>query len=135
MYKRQDVASAALLSEQMDFVSFHYYKDIDDFEKGYADLKKQINKPLVLQEFGLPSNRGLWNPLGASEKGQAVYYEQFQEVLKSNQIHYLSWTLYDFENIPNSVAGSLPWRKQKQKHFGFIDKNGYQKPAFEFIAK
>ena len=129
------MASAPLLSEQLDFVSFHYYRDIDDFEKGYKTLKKQINKPLVLQEFGLSSNRSLWNPLGASEKKQAEYYQEFQEVLTKAEVPYLSWTLYDFENIPNSVAGSLPWRKQKQKHVGFIDKNGNQKPAFEYMVK
>ncbi|MEW7278701.1 cellulase family glycosylhydrolase [Aquimarina sp. 2201CG1-2-11] len=130
-----DMTSAAILQDKVDMVSFHYYKNIDDFETNYQQLVSKIDKPLVLQEFGLSSSRGLWSPFGASEKTQAHYYEQFQKINQQNDIHYLSWTLYDFKEVPSSVVGKLPWRKHKQKHFGFIDSNGKKKPAFEFIRE
>ncbi|GGX24271.1 cellulase family glycosylhydrolase [Aquimarina muelleri] len=128
-----DMGSADLLQEDVDMVSFHYYLDIDEFAQKYKDVSAKISKPLVLQEFGLSSSRGLWSPFGASEKGQANYYEQFQKMIKEENINYLSWTLYDFEEVPTAVVGKLPWRKHKQKHFGFIDSKGNKKPAFEFI--
>lgn len=130
-----NLASSILLQEHLDVVSFHYYQDIDDFAKTYKTTKNQIYKPMVLQEFGLSSARGLWNPFGASEKQQAAYHQQFLDILENESLHYLSWTLYDFEEIPSAVAGSLPWRKQKQKHFGFIDIHGNHKEALEFISK
>ncbi len=128
-----DLQSANLLKEELDLISFHYYGRIADFEKEYHTIRSKTNKPLVLQEYGLPSNFGLWAPLGASEQAQATYYRDFGAVLKKHNIQNISWTLYDFDNIPSRVAGILPWRRFKQKHFGFIDKDGHKKPSFEFI--
>ncbi len=126
---------AHLLQKNVDVVSFHYYEDIDKFEKKYTDLQSKTSKPLVLQEFGLSSNKGLWNPFGPSEKTQAEYYTTFKEMLDQQNVHYLPWTLYDFTQIPTSVVGKLPWRKHKQKHFGFIDANGSSKKAFQFFEE
>lgn len=130
-----DTASASLLQNEVDIVSFHYYLDINTFSEAYTIMNTEIKKPIVLQEFGLSSNRGFWSPFGPSEKGQANYYKQFQEIIKQDNIHYLSWTLYDFDEVPSAVVGKLPWRKHKQKYFGFIDRDGNKKPAFEFISK
>jgi hypothetical protein len=47
----------------------------------------------------------------------------------------MSWTLYDFEEIPKEVVGRLPWRQNAQKNFGFLDENGNKKPAFKYISK
>ncbi len=130
-----DIESARLLQNDVDIVSFHYYKNIDAFEEVYQELDDETDKPIILQEYGISSNRGLWNPLGASEGKQADYYKQFQEIVTKNSIHYMFWTLYDFEKIPNSVVGTLPWRKQKQKYFGCIDREGAKKESFEFIEE
>ncbi len=125
--------SADLLKDKVDFVSFHYYEDLSEFEGKYSNLTSRIKKPLVLQEYGLSSSKGLWDPLGANEKKQAKYYTDFQEILNKNNIHYLPWTLYDFTQVPSSVVGKLPWRKHQQKHFGFIDNGGNPKKAFEVL--
>ncbi|TPN86917.1 cellulase family glycosylhydrolase [Aquimarina algicola] len=127
--------AAPILDEEVDFVSFHYYLPLQDFNDTFSELSIMIDKPIVLQEFGLPSSRGFWNPFGATEKKQAKFHQEFQKIINKDQIHFLSWTLYDFEKVPSSVVGSLPWRKHKQKHFGFIDKNGKKKEAFKFINK
>ena len=55
--------------------SFHYYWGLEDFDFDYLNLDVKIDKPLVLQEFGLPSSRGFWSPFGASEKKQADYHK------------------------------------------------------------
>ncbi|WP_371812586.1 glycosyl hydrolase family 5 [Aquimarina sp. U1-2] len=129
-----DVESSAILKEEVDIVSFHYYQDIDDFDDDFLELDIKIDKPLILQEFGLSSNWSFWNVFGATEKNQAEYHQQFQKKISEKKIHYLSWTLYDFKNVPSSVVGKLPWRKHKQKHFGFIDKHGKKKKSFKHIS-
>ncbi len=127
--------AAALLKDKVDFISFHYYLQLNDFDQHYRKLKIATNKPLVMQEYGLSSNRGLWSPFGITEEKQAKYHQVMQEKIKRYNLQFMSWTLYDFDNVPSSVVGSLPWRKHKQKHFGFLDHNGNKKPAFKYIAK
>ncbi|WP_369049423.1 glycoside hydrolase family 2 TIM barrel-domain containing protein [Tenacibaculum sp. UWU-22] len=131
-----NVKSADILKDKVDFVSFHYYEDLSSFEKQYRLLKEKIpNKPIVLGEFGVSSYNGFWKPFGGSEKKQANYYKKMQEIIKRNNIPFMSWTLYDFNYIPKEVVGRLPWRTNPQKKFGFISKNGTKKPAFKFIAE
>ncbi|MEP3837634.1 MAG: glycoside hydrolase family 2 TIM barrel-domain containing protein [Algibacter sp.] len=127
--------SASILKDKVDFISFHYYEDLNDFDQTITKMKTEIpNKPLVLQEFGLSSYRGLWNPFGNSENDQLEYHKLFQEKLKTHDLQFMSWTLYDFTEIPKEVVGRLPWRKRAQEHFGFIDQNGETKPAFTYIS-
>ncbi|WP_298342987.1 cellulase family glycosylhydrolase [uncultured Algibacter sp.] len=128
--------SATILKDKLDVISFHYYEDLNDLEDTYKSLKLEItNKPLAITEFGMSSNRGLWHPFGNSEDDQTAYYKQAQALFKSYHIPFMSWTLYDFTEIPKEVVGRLPWRKQTQEHFGFIDQNGETKPAFKYISK
>ncbi|MEM6722143.1 MAG: glycoside hydrolase family 2 TIM barrel-domain containing protein [Bacteroidota bacterium] len=128
--------SAHLLQDKLDFVSFHYYDAAADFTQQYSNLKSKItNKPIVLGEFGQSSYGGFWRPFAGSEKKQATYFEEMQAVLSSENISYLAWTLYDFEDIPSNVVGSRPWRTNPQKKFGILDKDGNRKLAFEFIVE
>jgi len=128
--------SAHLLQDKLDFVSFHYYEDKANFEQSYLDLKTKVpNKQIVLGEFGQSSYGGFWKPFAGSEKKQATYFKEMQQVLKAQNISFMSWTLYDFEDIPSSVVGNRPWRTNPQKKFGFIDKDGKKKLAFEFLVE
>lgn len=127
--------AALHLEGMVDIVSYHFYKDLSTLASAHNQLKKETSKPVILQEFGLSSYRGIWNPFGYSEEDQASYYRQFYEIQKRDSIHYLSWTLYDFEGIPNRVAGRLPWRKNKQAFFGIIDTLGAKDDAYLIIKK
>lgn len=128
--------SAPILKNMVDFVSFHYYEDIDNLEKQYQLLKEKItDKPIFLGEFGVTSYDGFWKPIGSSLKKQATYYKEMQKIITKNKVPFLSWTLYDFHEVPNSVVGRLPWRVNPQKEFGFINKEGEKKPAFKYISK
>lgn len=127
--------AAVLLKSQVDFVSFHYYKSKEKFTSAYQTLVAEVgDKPVVLQEFGLSSYQGWWNPFGHSEEDQAMYYKTMQNSFKTNEVQFMSWTLYDFEHIPVSVVGRLPWRQHLQKKYGFIDINGKEKPSYRFIS-
>ena len=124
---------ALLLENKVDIVSYHYYRDLEDLATAHAALTNATSKPVVLQEFGMSSYRGLWNPFGNSKKDQANYYTEFFKTQKRDSIHYLSWTLFDFRGIPNRVAGHLPWRKNKQACFGIIDNLGVKVDAYSII--
>ncbi len=125
-------AAALQLEDQVDYISFHHYTALDELPEIMTMLSSQTEKPIVLEEFGRSANQGLWNPLGYSRKSQAAYYQEFFTT-QGRPVHFLSWTLYDFEHIPNQVAGPYPWRKQKQQYFGLIDKNGEKNEAFEVV--
>jgi len=127
--------SATLLQDQLDFVSFHYYEDLSHLKDLYKTLKSAIpNKPIVITEFGLSTYKGFWNPFGNTEEDQLAYYKTAQHIFKSENMGFMSWTLYDFTEIPKEVVGRLPWRKRAQEHFGFINKNGETKPALKYIT-
>ncbi len=122
------------LSNEVDFVSFHYYEDPEDLEKHYLALKDAIgSKPLVLEEYGKSSYSGIWNLFSNSEDAQANYHEKVQAILTREQLPYFLWTLHDFELVPTPVVGRKPWRKAPQKYFGLIDTEGTQKPAYQKI--
>ncbi|AXT20356.1 glycosyl hydrolase family 5 [Flavobacteriaceae bacterium AU392] len=127
--------NASLLKDDLDYVSFHYYEDIDDLETTFKSLKQIIvDKPIIISEFGISSYKGFWKPFGSSKKKQANYHEKAQDIFSKNNIQFMSWTLYDYQKIPKEVVGKLPWRKNTQKRFGFIDENGAKKEAFQFIS-
>ncbi|THD67595.1 glycosyl hydrolase family 5 [Robertkochia marina] len=127
--------NAVLLQEELDLVSFHFYRDIEELKMAYDELKKKVNKPLMLGEFGRSSYRGFWNPFGYDQDDQAKYHKEMQEFLHNEGIAFLSWTLYDFKEVPAGVVGRLPWRKAKQKNFGFIDQRGKKKKSYSHIAQ
>ena len=128
--------SATILQDKVDVVSFHYYEDLENFESEYLTLEKNIKneKPIILQEFGVSSYGGLWRPFVSSDEDQAAYHKEIQRILTKNSIPFISWTLYDFDNIPKEVLGRLPWRTNPQKKFGFISSEGKKKPSFKYIT-
>ncbi|WP_116770866.1 cellulase family glycosylhydrolase [Maribacter litoralis] len=126
------------LANKVDFVSFHYYKDVEDFKTTYETLSTAVpNKPKLLQEYGISSYKGAWNFYrGADQEGQKEYYSEIQQILRENKVPYMFWTLYDFEKVPSAVAGSLPWKTKKQHYFGCLDTLGNKKPSYsELVVK
>jgi len=58
-----------------------------------------------------------------------------QAQLNEHGLPYLFWTLFDFDDVPNTVVGKLPWRKQRQKYFGIITVDGERKSAYQYLDK
>lgn len=129
-----NIKAAEILKDEVDVVSYHYYEHVSLFDEKLSILEKATNKPLVMQEFGMSSNRGFWSWFGNTKEDQAEYHKKMQAVFKEKQLAFVSWTLYDFPKVPNDVAGKWPWIKNKQKQFGFIDSEGKQKPSFLYIT-
>jgi hypothetical protein len=128
--------AAVELADQVDFVSYHYYREASKFKEAHHNLALAIpTKPKVLQEYGVSSYKGLWNLYsGANEQGQLEYYEEMQAILYQEKIPFMFWTLYDFEKVPSAVAGSLPWKSKKQHFFGCLDVLGNPKPSFKVLS-
>lgn len=128
-------SEAALnLENKTDFVSYHFYHSIDDFETEHVALEKATQQPIVVQEFGVPSYQGIWNWTGNDQENQAEYHKKMQAIFKKKKLAFMSWTLYDFPEVPDQVAGKMPWQKNKQKNFGFIDLKGKEKASFLYIT-
>ncbi len=128
--------AAENLVEEVDFVSFHYYQDLDQFSSAIDKLKIAVgDKELVLQEYGLSSYGGIWNLFTSSQNAQSSYYEDIQKKIEDHNLQYMLWTLYDFEIIPEEVVGKAPWKKAKQQGFGLIDLEGQPKPAYQALVK
>jgi len=129
-----DIKYAQLLENNVDVLSFHYYKKAAKFSKEYTVLRVKTKKQLVLQEFGKHSYNSFWFPFSNTEIDQAVYYKVMQEQFRQSSLNnFVSWTLYDFPNIDTSVFGNLPQKINPQKNYGFIDVNGNKKEATKFI--
>ena len=122
--------NALLLVDEVTIISYHFYQELNKLSSAHKKLTQASSKPVILQEFGMSSYHGFWNPIGNNNQDQADYYKRFFEIQKRDSIHYLSWTLYDFRKIPNRVAGNLPWRKNKQAYFGIIDTLGIKDNAY-----
>ena len=128
--------AAVHLANEVDYVSYHYYRGPEEFLSAHNQLKTTIsNKPLVLQEYGYSSYDGFWNLYLGSDEKQVEYYTTMQQQLAEAQVPFIFWTLYDFEKVPTAVAGSLPWRTRKQHHFGCIDLDGNRKEVFELLKQ
>ena len=127
--------AAVNMAKEVDFVSFHYYREIQDFMPSYQKLQNAIPKDKItlLQEYGKSSYSGMWNAFLNSEEKQAAYYEEIQPILEEAQMPFLFWTLYDFEKVPSAVVGNRPWRREPQKYFGCLDMEGKPKKAFYFL--
>jgi len=127
--------SALDLEQEVDFISYHFYGDLNNFEEIHSKIVSKTNKPVVIQEMGWSTYDGNWKVLGYSENKQAALYRSFLEKQKRDNFHYLSWTLYDFEMIPSKVKANLPWRNAKQSGFGIIDTKGNKKPSYQIIKE
>lgn len=128
--------AAVHLADEVDFVSYHYYRKPNEFLDAHNTLKSIVkNKSIVLQEYGYSSYDGFWNMYLGSDEDQVDYYKTMQSQLADANIPFVFWTLYDFKEVPTDVAGSLPWRTRKQHHFGCIDLEGNKKEVFELLKQ
>jgi hypothetical protein len=128
--------AAVHMADEVDFVSYHFYRGVDEFLSAHNELKSVVtNKPLVLQEYGYSSYNGFWNMYLGSDEQQVDYYKTMQGELADAGIPFIFWTLYDFEEVPTDVAGSLPWRTRKQHYFGCIDLDGNRKEVFKILKQ
>ena len=129
-------AAAQAIPESVDFVSFHFYAPAAELPQLLTTLKSAVtDHPVMLTEFGLPTWNSPFFPNGHSELEQAEYYADVLTVSRAGDTTgYLAWTLFDFNNVPASVAGRYPWQIGPQKYLGVVRPDGTLKPAAKLLA-
>lgn len=120
------------LDASVDYYSFHFYKDPSDLG---SYLQQDFKKPLILEETGQHSFNAWWYPFKKSKEDQTAYISEILDVITQYELSYTFWTLYDFQNIPDNVVGTVHWRKGIQKNFGLINHRNKQKPVYDLIKK
>ncbi len=120
------------LHEDVDYYSFHFYRDPTEL---VPYLEIDYDKPLLLEETGQHSYSAWFYPFRKTRKDQAQYLSEITGIIRTHNISYALWTLYDFKNIPDNVVGTLPWRKGIQENFGLIDKRNRRKKAFDLVKE
>ncbi len=130
------VPAAMALADQVDIVSFHFYGRAVDFVPELDALRTVSgDKPLMLQEFGLPTWNSWLFPNGHTENEQAEYYADILGLVRSEELDgYLGWTLYDFPEVPANVAGGRPWETGPQQELGIYNADGTPKVAASLIS-
>lgn len=125
---------AIQFSNELDFISFHYYRKLSEFPKDLSLLKFQIpNKHIMLGEFGLSTYNSWVFPINGSPYKQAKYYQNIFRHIDTEGLSYLGWTLHDFPSIPSNIFGMKPWIKNTQRHFGIIDGEGQNKASYDLF--
>jgi hypothetical protein len=46
---------------------------MEDLKKGTKNLREISKKPIIIQEFGVPSYKGIWNLRGSNQEEQVHY--------------------------------------------------------------
>ncbi len=117
---------ADLFCNQLDIVSFHYYKEVLQLEEAIISVKLNCDKPIVVSEYGMSTYNGFW-PGGHTEQGQAEYYKGVEEILNDQEVGGVAWCLYDYGEAPRNVFGWKPWIRATQKKYGILTVDGNRK--------
>jgi endo-1,4-beta-mannosidase len=115
------------LNDWLDFWCFHYYDKADLLSNLVKFYKTQIPKPVLLEEFGLPT--GGPGPDGRStENDQAAHYKMVLTTLEENKMCGSAfWILLDF---PVGLAGNPPiTTDHPENHFGVFRLDYSEKPV------
>jgi hypothetical protein len=110
-------ARAALaLADKVDIVSFHDFEAPSTLSERLAFVRNVAgSKPVMLTEIG----HSRWPTLPGRMTQAEKLSTQLQQVVGLDGV--LVWTLNDFDQIPDEVAGWRPWRKAMQAHYGLSE--------------
>ncbi len=121
------------LDKYLDYWCFHFYDkaaNLPDLVKFY---KTQTTKPVLLQEFGLPTG-GPGSDGQNTETDQANHYDSVLKTLEENQMcGSVFWCLNDF---PVGLAGNPPIQTDHpENHFGVLRLDYSEKPVTQILRK
>lgn len=125
--------AAGALTETVDFVTFHYFDQPADYTARVTALQNAAGaKPILLEEFTFSTWNSPFFP-GHTAAEQAHYYAALLRQHRAlDSLGYLTWTLYDFDEVPLAEF-RLPWQRGAQANMGIIERNGATKPAAALV--
>lgn len=115
-----------------DFLTFHFYQDLDRFAGEYNKWQSHTDKPVVVGEFGLHTWKKAF--FGNSENKQKAHYKHILDKVREQEQHFIAWTLYDFKELPPAIFGKKPWVTIPQKHMGVLNYEGEPKKVMQVIS-
>jgi endo-1,4-beta-mannosidase len=121
------------LNDYLDFFCFHYYAAVEQLDGLIKFYKTQTRKPVMLQEFGLPT--GGPPPEGKyTESDQLIHYNAVLKILDDNQLcGSVFWCLNDY---PIGLAGNPPIKMDSaENHFGVLRLDYSEKPVTQVIRQ
>ncbi len=121
------------LDKYLDYWCFHFYDKATNLPDLVKFYKTQTTKPVLLQEFGLPT--GGPGPDGQNtETDQANHYDSVLKTLDENQMcGSVFWCLNDF---PVGLAGNPPIQTDHpENHFGVLRLDYSEKPVTQILRK
>ncbi len=115
------------LDTDLDFWCFHFYDNAERLPELVRFYKTKTRKPVLLQEFGLPTGGPGYEGKDA-EQHQVAYYAQVFRTLAENQMcGSIFWCLNDY---PIGLAGNPPIATDSpENHFGVLRLDYSEKPV------
>lgn len=115
------------LDALLDFWCFHYYDDANKLNDLATFYKSKTTKPVLLEEFGLPTG-GPGRDGSRAEQDQAAHYRKVLQTLQDNRMcGSVFWILCDF---PIGLAGNPPSPDDSpENHYGIFRLDYSEKPA------
>jgi endo-1,4-beta-mannosidase len=114
------------LDSYLDYWCFHFYDKVDNLQPLLQLYKSRTTKPVMLQEFGLPSGGpGYTSP--TAEQDQVNHYLRVFALLDGYKMcGSVMWALMDF---PQGLAGNPPDPNDSpENHFGVFRTDYSEKP-------
>jgi len=122
------------VSIDLDFISYHDFRDVSKFEQRLEKVKTDNPGKLVMvSEIGST----IWSPPFTKKQNEKKQARRLETQLKAleNSDGYFVWTLNDFAQVKSDVAGRRPWRKAQQAHFGLKRLDGSLRPAAKIFRE
>lgn len=104
-----------------DFVSVHIY-DAGSAARVLDEVRAHTNKPIVVEEFGWPTDPPCMAP-NYTEETQAGLYRDIMAAAKDRASGMFAWTLRDYEG-----SRTMRW-DTREEHFGLYRADDTLKPA------
>ncbi|MBM3128293.1 MAG: hypothetical protein FJ009_06610 [Chloroflexi bacterium] len=117
------------LNDHLDFFCWHYYDAVDRLDGLIKFYKTQTRKPVLLQEFGLPTGGP---DKKYTENDQVIHYNAVMKLLEENAMcGSVFWCLNDY---PVGVAGNPPIQTDHpENHFGVLRLDYSEKPVTQVL--
>ncbi|MBS3788792.1 cellulase family glycosylhydrolase [Candidatus Bipolaricaulota bacterium] len=137
-FRKRVIESLSDYIDHEDFYSFHYYTHLKYFKTAVDKIKEQTDKPIVLQEFGLPTTGEKWK----GEDDQEWYYnEMLERVNRADLNGVMFWELNDHPeklgklDIPWGAVYDNPVQNDFADDFGILRTDYSKKPAAHVVQQ